>query len=100
MTFDCFKLHKRCQAICCQICPIDNDIWERNQDKIIEKPESVFDLRMAVLPITKSKKCPFLNKDLSCNIYLDRPEVCQKFGDESHPMLFCPFQDKNGNERP
>ena len=34
-----------------------------------------------------------------CKIYNERPEVCKRFGDESHPALCCPYQDKNGRVR-
>lgn len=52
-----------------------------------------------IIPITSDLLCPFLKKDLGCAIYEDRPEVCRKYGDETHPMLCCPMQDKDGNAR-
>lgn len=52
-----------------------------------------------VLPMTENLKCCFLNTDLSCNIYDDRPNICKKFGDESHSFMTCHFQDKHGRIR-
>jgi len=99
LEFDCKKMHPKCQAMCCGIVPIPKEIWERNQDKLVRECTNVIDATIAMIPVTESHYCPFLNEDLSCNIYEDRPEVCKKFGDESHPMLRCAFLDKNGKER-
>jgi len=52
-----------------------------------------------IVPITDDLKCTFLKDDFTCNIYHDRPHVCKKFGDETHLMMTCVFQDKNGRER-
>jgi Fe-S-cluster containining protein len=54
---------------------------------------------LMVIPLTEDGYCPFLNKDLTCNIYEDRPSVCQKYGTERHSTLRCPYQDKNGRTR-
>lgn len=43
--------------------------------------------------------CPFLGLDDRCSIYHDRPEVCRKFGDESHIFLTCSFQAADGRMR-
>lgn len=47
----------------------------------------------SVIPLTEDCTCPFLDKDYKCVIYKHRPEVCQKFGDESHPLLVCPYKN-------
>lgn len=110
MTFDCFKLHSKCKAMCCKAAPIEKEIWDRNQDKIVRPVEDKLEFLgvdpieqrknlAMVLPITKDAYCPFLNQDLSCNIYDDRPSVCRKYGSEAHPCLVCPFQDKTGRVR-
>ena len=115
---DCSKSHSKCQASCCGIVPIPKEIYDRNKDKIITQPAEIkefsgpdldenLDMRIdvpnidIVVPITKNLRCPFLNvdTDLSCNIYEDRPRICRKFGDETHPQMTCIFQDKNGRCR-
>jgi Fe-S-cluster containining protein len=53
----------------------------------------------AILPITEDALCPFLKENLECAIYEDRPEICKKFGDESHWTLKCPMQHKDGTPR-
>lgn len=108
-TFDCKKMHPKCQAQCCMVAPIEQEIFTRNLHKVVRQPISqhVFDAvdpidkkkRLLVLPFTADGYCPFLNKDLTCNIYEDRPDVCRKYGSEQHPMLRCPYLDKNGRER-
>ena len=97
--FDCKKMHSKCGANCCGLVPIPKSIYADNQDKIVSVPHEVVDAGDSVIPLTANATCIFLNSDLSCNIYENRPDICRKFGDESHPMLFCPVLDKNGKVR-
>lgn len=109
MPFECKKYHCKCEALCCGVVPIPAPIWQRNQHKLqrpvkeIHKvyyaPEYENRRRIAILPVMDDFKCPFLTQDLSCAIYDDRPEVCRKFGDESHQLLKCPMQHKDGTPR-
>lgn len=110
MTFNCHKLHHKCKAECCSICPIPGDVWVRNVSKINRHPERIIDLgtlsdphdkieKHFIQPITKDGMCPFLNDDYTCNIYDDRPGVCRDFGNETDPDLICAYQDKDGNVR-
>jgi Fe-S-cluster containining protein len=112
MPFECKKYHCKCKADCCGVVPIPEKTWKDNQHLLQQKIEHLTELpvkrtalpgveirELAFLPITKNFKCPFLKKDLSCAIYDDRPEVCQKFGDETHSLLACPMQDKDGNPK-
>ena len=99
MNFDCKKMHPKCKAQCCGITPIPKEIYHRNKDNIVRESKEIIETDDAIISITDDAYCVFLNGDLSCNIYEDRPSVCRKFGDESHPMLFCPYLDKNGAER-
>lgn len=107
--FECKKYHGKCQAKCCGIVPIPYKTWQKNQHNIqrevLEKhkveatdPQSKERVR-SILPLTEDLYCPFLKKDLSCGIYEDRPEICKKFGDETHLMLCCPMQRADGTER-
>lgn len=101
--------HNKCKAACCGVCPIPKDIYERNRDKLVQIPLEEKELegydptasekRPFILPMTEDTYCPFLNKDKTCNIYDDRPDVCRRFGDDSHPCLCCPYQDKDGRLR-
>lgn len=115
---DCKKCHIKCKAECCGVCPIPSKIYDTHLDKIVNEPESIKRLMLHeilsekplssslcsekieyVMPVTKNLKCPFLNQDYSCNIYEDRPPVCRKFGDESHPFLTCRWLSKDNKER-
>ena len=107
MPFECKKYHGQCGAHCCGIVPIPLEIWEKNQNKIQKR---VIDSHKAigtkdnvqktfVLPITEDYLCPFLQDDLQCAIYEDRPEVCRKYGDESALLLCCPMQKACGTPR-
>jgi Fe-S-cluster containining protein len=88
---------------------MEKEIYDAHQDKIIRKPVDFYHTRGPhpvtsiivdiVMPITEDGYCPFLNKDLTCNIYETRPLVCRKYGDETHPCLKCPMQDSEGKVR-
>jgi Fe-S-cluster containining protein len=95
----CEKLLNKCKAQCCGVVPIPSKVWEANQDKINRKPQQVMFEMDAIIPVTKDGICPFLSDEHRCNIYDDRPEICQKFSDESHPMMCCTFINKDGVER-
>lgn len=107
--FKCLPVHPKCKAMCCKLAPIEKEIYERNRDRLVREvlEENEWDgydplekkVKSLVLPFTKDMYCPFLNQDLSCNIYEDRPHVCRTYGDESHHCMQCPYQDKNGRLR-
>lgn len=100
--------------MCCSIVPFSKERWERNQHRIITQPKRIMPgygeskitensneviLEGDIIPETGTGKCPFLRDDMLCNIYEDRPDICKKFGTESHLMMKCHFQDKEGRER-
>jgi Fe-S-cluster containining protein len=99
--FSCFKCHSRCKAQCCGPTPISRRVWNKHQDKIQTEPYEILEIDQTddIVPVTVELKCVFLKEDYTCAIYEDRPDVCKKFGNETHPLLVCPFQDKNGNMR-
>jgi Fe-S-cluster containining protein len=86
--------------------------WQRNQDKVVTPPIQIeypgwsaeinandgrrWIMEGDVLPITKTLKCCFLNEDLSCNIYDDRPDICKEYGKENDIQLTCAYQNKDG----
>jgi len=99
------------------------EILERNRDKLacemieelhfdgpiltehsFKNPNAVVEGPMVVPvgapdPGDSNQRCPFLTKEWKCNIYDDRPFVCREFGKESHLMMHCRFQDKEGRVR-
>ncbi len=89
-----------CKADCCGPVPIDIDFFRASKKFMQRKYIDVkrFPGNM-VLPLTEDMNCVYLKEDLSCAIYHHRPEVCRKFGDESHVLMTCPYQDKDGNVR-
>lgn len=72
----------------------------RNFDKL-QQPvkEYVSFSDSVVVPLTENGKCPFLQTDFGCAVYETRPDICKKFGDESHILMTCAYQDKTGKER-
>lgn len=108
-TFQCSKFHEKCKAFCCKNAPIEKEIYERNQHKSVRQVKKILEFigidresnekQTLVLPYTTDSYCTFLNEDLSCNIYDDRPHVCKKYGTESSKCLRCPYQDKDGRTR-
>lgn len=98
---NCKLFHSICKAECCSVAPMEQQIFARNFHKlVIPVSETMPFAPGIILPITATNKCPFLNQDLSCNIYDDRPAVCRKFGDETHINMTCCYQTKDGAERP
>lgn len=99
-NFDCLKMHYKCKAECCSdLTPIPHKTFGDNKSKIINEPKEIIDDSSHYVIETESHKCVFLNKDYTCNIYENRPPICQKFGDESHPFLICSWMSKCGKER-
>jgi len=80
--------------MCCGIVPLPRSLfnYSPHQKKVREVLEFDED---TVIPITEDGLCVFL-KDSKCTVYDDRPEVCRKFGDESHSLMTCAFQSKDG----
>lgn len=108
MPFECKKYHGECKAKCCGIVPIPMSVWQRNQHNIQREVKEKHKVmagqngevaKRSILPVTEDYYCPFLKKDLSCGIYNDRPDICKKFGDESHLLLKCPMQKADGTAR-
>ena len=108
--FECKKYHNVCKAKCCGVVPIPRVLWQKKQHAIQRQPKEIIKgiatnkedpsiTESIIIPITEDYYCSFLKKDLSCAIYEDRPEVCRKYGDETHPMLCCPMQHKDGEKR-
>ena len=97
---NCKSFQHLCKSECCSLVPIDKALWEKNQDKVQQKPSEILEMgHNVIVPITPNMKCPFLSPDLSCAIYDDRPEVCKLFGNESHINLTCAYQRANGDAR-
>ncbi len=95
---DCSKCLDKCKAQCCGIVPLPISLFTKYKPvrEIIEV-QSV-DNKTSIY-LTKDSYCPFLGKDFRCTVYADRPEVCKKFGDESHLMMTCKWQSKSGEIR-
>lgn len=96
---NCKAFHHLCKSGCCGYVPIDKNLWERSQGKIQTAPKEIIDMGDAVLPMTDTGKCPFLNAELGCSIYDERPEVCRLFGNETHLNLTCSYQRATGEAR-
>lgn len=96
----CDPIIPRCKAQCCGIAPIPIDIWNANKDKAVNPYNDIMrDHKDNIFPMTENLKCTFLTADYKCNIYDQRPDVCRKYSDESHPMLTCSYIDKSGKAR-
>lgn len=96
---NCSKCINKCKAACCGIVPIPVSIYEKHKHKANREvlKENVFD--DIIIPKTKDCVCPFLSDDFSCLIYEERPDICKKFGDESHLLMTCSFQSNDGQIR-
>lgn len=98
---NCDEYLKECKAACCGLVPVPKDLLEKFHKKVQEFPqETVVVDEHTVMHVTRDARCVFLNrKSLKCAIYKSRPELCRKFGDESHAFLSCRYQHKDGSPR-
>lgn len=84
-----------CQAACCGPVPIPEGYLEIFKDRIREDStiidSGIPNHKIVIDPDTL--RCGFMNKDLRCSIYDNRPDICRMFGDtrETHPMLKCHY---------
>jgi Fe-S-cluster containining protein len=91
-----------CRAACCRgPIPMLKETFAahtpiRPVTKQMEHGENIIVMHVAE---NGEQVCPFLGMDDKCSIYGDRPELCRKFGDESHIMMTCSFQAKDGRIR-
>lgn len=94
-----------CKSICCGVVPFEVELF--NKYAYRSSNHKWTELKLAedkkgtkfVIAPTKDLSCIFKNDQGGCDIYDERPEVCRKFGGESHPLLRCPYIDKNGKLR-
>ena len=88
----------KCHGDCCGIVALYKDVAKRNEHKAQRKVTEVLEYsETEVLPVTEDMKCVFLQEDYSCAIYVERPEVCRRYGFE--PQLPCPYLKPNDNPR-
>lgn len=111
MSFDCSKCLARCKADCCHgPVPMPKGFIDRHvavRPIVIRKDfGSDHEIAMALDERTRNGEansvmgvCPFLGFDDRCSIYEDRPDVCREFGSESHPMMICSYQSRDGRIR-
>ena len=90
----------RCIGDCCGPIPIDRAVVEANKHLVNVKYIEMIPERELSYPLCKDVMCVFLDRvKIRCLIYDQRPDVCRKFGDESHKALWCPYIDKDGEVR-
>lgn len=89
-----------CKAGCCGPVPITKDIMKKHKDKISKKSTIMPMGNIALIFNIKTLTCGFLDSNLKCKIYNDRPEVCRTFGDgkQKHPLLKCKFLGQIGSQ--
>jgi len=81
------------------VVPFDKKFVDKNKHIRVREVTHVTEFGDKVILETKDMMCPYLSKEYKCTIYNERPEVCRLFGNETHPLLVCPYQDKNGKIR-
>ena len=97
---NCLKLLPKCKGECCGPCPIPKDMFERNAHKIQREIDRRFDDDQGfVHAVDPDGRCVFLGFDFRCVTYGDRPDVCERFGDESNPLMVCRWQAADGRIR-
>lgn len=93
--FDCAKCIANCKAKCCGAAPLPTKTIQKHgfarTPKICEKITDD-----TIIAVDADGYCCYLDHDLKCSIYNDRPGICKQYGDESHIALTCMYQSKGG----
>lgn len=97
---NCKLFHAMCKAQCCAFTPLPRATYFGNFDKQQRPVKEILEFGNDVIPATEDGHCTFLTDTFQCAIYNQRPEVCIKFGDETHINMTCAFQTKEGHSRP
>lgn len=97
--FDCKKMHHKCKAECCSICPIPKDIWDRNIHKIVRHPEQIIDLGIRPDP-HECKKLDLVPTDSSkflenSKLFTENDFVNKHFIQPVTKDMMCPFLNKD-----
>lgn len=87
----CERNLAKCQAQCCGPVPFDPKTYRKHK-KLREVKKEMKTPDGLIVPVTEDLTCPFLDNFLRCSVYEERPDVCRKFGDGSHPLLVCPYK--------
>ena len=97
---NCEPLLHKCRSECCGPCPIREEVYHRNRNRVAHEPAQEFvDGGRYVHAIDSTGMCVFRGDDFRCAIYDQRPRVCREFGRGHHPLLLCPWQTPDGRER-
>lgn len=96
---NCKLFHNVCKAACCGPVPINGAFFHANSALTQRPLKEILNFGIDILPVTHDGSCVFLTDDLQCKIYEARPDVCKKFGDESHPFMTCAYQKADGKAR-
>lgn len=89
-----------CKADCCGHFPMQRGLIERNKGAIQVPYKDLMDGSDQAFPFADDRHCIFLDRQKwLCTIYSNRPWLCRKFGDASHPTLTCPRLTPEGKLR-
>jgi Fe-S-cluster containining protein len=96
MSFECLKGCGKC----CGPVQISKEVFERNRAKAAQI-EYLIDDGKTVYAVRADGKCVFLNEEMKCAIYEERPQVCKDFGSNPNGqiLLCCPFLRTDGTSR-
>ena len=96
---NCPKFYNVCKAACCGPVPINGAFFHANSALTQRPLKEIINFGVDLLPVTHDGSCVFLTDDLKCRIYEQRPDVCKKFGDETHINMTCSYQTADGKAR-
>lgn len=93
-----FKCKPECGE-CCGITFLPRSTFINNLGKMQVELETLEEFKTDVVPMTADGMCVFLNRTSKmCEIYSQRPPVCEAFGVTENISLMCPYFKPNGNK--
>jgi len=90
-----------CRADCCGAIPMQRSLVAKHEDLIaVDYTDTMPDHEEYMFPVTDDLMCIFLDGVArECVIHDESPDVCRKFGDESHTQMCCPYLRGDGTPR-
>jgi len=90
-----------CEADCCGPIPMPREFVKEREDLIAaDYTDTLPEHEEFMFPVTDDLRCIFLDGvRLECLVHAERPDVCRKFGDESHAQMCCPYLRSDGTPR-
>ena len=98
---NCSEMLNTCKAECCKGVTFSRETIEKHK-ALIPPGVQIVHIKQTDRHrfITKDDYCAFFHHAIKgCKIQHDKPNICQRYGDESNIIMTCAWMDKSGRIR-